>query len=537
MSLTQNERAIERACAKVVELWGDRGREFLSINSAHHWQLAAASLARTVPDYLEAMPFVVRAIAFRLEAGHRGRPLPPCPGCADLKRAREIASERPRAPPVYEIVLVGLGLRLSRQGLLEPLLSGPPVQLSSEEERAWRKQEHRVEPPSEEEGKYGEAKDERAQIKERGIEVEEAGFKAAEYEEAEDKQAEDREAEKEGTKNKNPDTKGSEGEESEDDESEKPKQKKRKLDTGSSEDQPAAETVMREPEPVLTSTASIHKYTDNPDQLLKIILEFCGEDTEIPVDPAHTSKLSLTRIFGWLGVYIPGSPRTLLDLAALEWDKYAADNNAHPDSMRYGFVQQLVECDPIFWLISAIQKGSVQLFAFPQPLIIGEHSGGVIMSKTALESRVCLLNTQCTFQPSLLTMNELKIVAGRAFVSTDHAIEVIAEARKVKVVPTGPDDEGFLTVTSWGGHCQFNGVSPLSDAILGYRKYSDPAVQAEIQILLGADRVRAYEFILEWRRIARAQACLWMRLWETTQQQRGGANSVGGEKGLSFFLE
>ena len=46
---------------------------------------------------------------------------------------------------------------------------------------------------------------------------------------------------------------------------------------------------------------------------------------------------------------------------------------------------------------------------------------------------------------------------------------------------------------------QLRGVSPLSDAVLCLRDYEDPAVQVEIDILLGHDRDAAWQLIHLWR--------------------------------------
>lgn len=50
-------------------------------------------------------------------------------------------------------------------------------------------------------------------------------------------------------------------------------------------------------------------------------------------------------------------------------------------------------------------------------------------------------------------------------------------------------------------------MSLLSDAVLCLRAYEDPAVQAELDILLGHDRDAAWQFVHLWR-VRASSACI-----------------------------
>ncbi|KAK2804447.1 hypothetical protein FQN51_002090 [Onygenales sp. PD_10] len=224
---------------------------------------------------------------------------------------------------------------------------------------------------------------------------------------------------------------------------------------------------------------------------------------------------------------------SLTQLATLETKIYLFHQGDESlQSHQYGLIHQLLESDPLLWLLCVCLQKSTTLFAFPQPISneinhltsfsdLGSHHFTDLCKIVASGHNSVQFNDTgvrgetLVFQPSLLP--EKKV--GNLIVVGDMAKEEL-KALKENLRPTeiSLSEEVKMSVKPWNIATTLRGLSPRADAVHLRRPYEDIEVQAEIDILLGKDRGLAWDFILQWRTMATEAVKLQFSIWVHLEQ-------------------
>ncbi|KAM5466824.1 hypothetical protein MferCBS49748_004185 [Microsporum ferrugineum] len=147
-------------------------------------------------------------------------------------------------------------------------------------------------------------------------------------------------------------------------------------------------------------------------------------------------------------------------------------SEASLQNRQYGLLHQLLEADPVLWILNVcLQKSKKELATLPQR----------VFYKSPNDLPDGLLNQSRITQKG---QNEVYFTSKKGDTRLPYGIATT-----------------------------LRGLSPLSDAILLQRPYTDPEVQIEMDILLGEDRESAWEFIEEWRTAAIQSLILYFSFW------------------------
>ena len=200
------------------------------------------------------------------------------------------------------------------------------------------------------------------------------------------------------------------------------------------------------------------------------------------------------------------------------------------EGFQYGLITQLIEADPVLWLIKYAVLGEYELVAVPQPLEIvvlendqfQSHShDSTMLSTEPGETRVRFIHNatrlQLTYRPSLAPVHHRdgtkKVLIGGLEIYLDE----FRESRRARIpcvldIRSGLVDSNEDTVKS---HLfmSLRGISPLADAILSQRPFENAELYAEMEILLGENRQEAWELILRWREMAKYHLTYHFKLW------------------------
>ena len=256
---------------------------------------------------------------------------------------------------------------------------------------------------------------------------------------------------------------------------------------------------------------------------------------DIPAKLAEVSNdrsLTLDNLFDWWRQPIFRG-LSLTQLATLETKIYLFhQGDKSLQSHQYGLIHQLLESDPLLWLLCVCLQKSTTLFAFPQPVsnetnhltsfsdlgsrrftdlckIVASGHNSVQFNDTGVRGETLV------FRPSLLP--EKKV--GNSIVVGDMAkeeLKALKENRRPAEI--GLSEEVKMSVKPWNIATTLRGLGPRADAVHLRRPYEDLEVQAEIDILLGKDRGLAWDFILQWRTMATEAVKLQFSIWVHLEQ-------------------
>ncbi|KAM5465073.1 hypothetical protein MauCBS54593_006708 [Microsporum audouinii] len=205
-------------------------------------------------------------------------------------------------------------------------------------------------------------------------------------------------------------------------------------------------------------------------------------------------------------------------------------SEASLQNRQYGLLHQLLEADPVLWILNVcLQKGKKELAALPQRVFYKSPNdlpdGLLNQSRITQKGQNEIYFTSkkgdsgLLFQPSLFPLtwkNNLSCVG-------DSTTEERVKQLRDKHQPIKWDIVGNKLLTTarlpYGIATTLRGLSPLSDAILLQRPYTDPEAQIEMDILIGEDRESAWEFIEEWRTAAIQSIILHFSFWLSLEKR------------------
>ncbi|GIJ83428.1 hypothetical protein Asppvi_002248 [Aspergillus pseudoviridinutans] len=245
------------------------------------------------------------------------------------------------------------------------------------------------------------------------------------------------------------------------------------------------------------------------------------------IDPEHalTEKtLQGIHIYDWWDhTFVNKMPMTTC--ALLELKRFEHHYGKQLDSYQFALFQQLAESDPVLWLLQALFWSDTELLAFPQGVeSVTSHDGilpTICQRATLLPVKSYALSTAMVIRPTLLPVHVILELSKGALSSKLEVVETLQKLRlERQPIPLDIREESLQEVKFIENAPILQGISPLSDAILGRRSYLDSDVQEEIKILLGDDRHKAWEWILDWRRAARASMQLSYKLLIETERGR-----------------
>ncbi|KAL2870693.1 uncharacterized protein BJX67DRAFT_344391 [Aspergillus lucknowensis] len=246
-----------------------------------------------------------------------------------------------------------------------------------------------------------------------------------------------------------------------------------------------------------------------------------------------------TNIFQWwYGTLGEKKHKVLLaDCALEELERFKHYHGAEFDSYQYSLFQQLAECDPVLWLLQAILSSKRELYAFPQGVqqkdVTNDSSDKNVIARYGVATTVLCIPANRSHDkgmhmcPSLLTADNLEQIA-QGSVAAGEAPAALSALRSkqhpITIKLTGGESnakalEEFQVLT---------GISPLSEAIMGRRAYSEWEVQEEMDLLLGEDRDAAWGWIQEWRTAAAASIRLKFALLVRMEGNKFGKGKFDG---------
>ena len=172
--------------------------------------------------------------------------------------------------------------------------------------------------------------------------------------------------------------------------------------------------------------------------------------------------------------------------------------------------------------------GQRELVAVPQPLIMQDQSvptPATLRDRTTLSSNVGQTSIELvhagaagaiTYYPTLLPVFCKDGVQYVSVIGQEIRLEDFAAGRRQQRPCLVDFRRGAISQEHIGPSAilrSLRGISPLSEAILSQRPDGDQEVQMEIEILLGADRDRAWDLIRRWRMLAQQHISYHFELW------------------------
>ncbi|DAA76871.1 TPA_exp: Uncharacterized protein A8136_7100 [Trichophyton benhamiae CBS 112371] len=587
----KNQNAVQKARQSVVKAWGQNGSHFLQFNSAQGWTKAAGRLARQCPDYTRAAEFIVHAVVERLDNMRSGKSLYLEPGLVDLQRAIGISKEAPALQPVTADKLDSLGVYLDSYGLLrarttdsstnlitdhasfewnsrpdipqlpraiieEPSDSGlssseagdddeapnPQDAAGAEAEAAEAETSKKTQRAGEKAGKAGRIwksgvpknrldlpKGQRSEAdNESGIQNAESSMRQHATEEIElDKEDQGPDTNltfneiEHGIQNEEK-SMGSEAEGIESN------NKGQETDTDS-------DISLIETEPDVQDRINVVAIDLSKNEIASILDDIfrrmgCSSPGKVK-EILATGYMNIDHVFNWWddSIYKGKSLYQLADLEAKMFTFHHDGNEASLQSHQYGLLHQLLEVDPVLWILNVcLQKGKKELAALPQPVSKRPNNlPNGLLNRSRItqngQNEVYITSRKndygLLFQPTLLPLiwkNDLNCVGN---LTTEEQVKQLRDkyqAVKWDIVRNKPLTTARLP---YNIATSLRGLSPLSDAILLQRPYTDPQVQIEMDILLGADRESAWEFIQKWRTAAVQSLILHFSLWVSLEKR------------------
>jgi hypothetical protein len=226
---------------------------------------------------------------------------------------------------------------------------------------------------------------------------------------------------------------------------------------------------------------------------------------------------------------------TLADCAILELQRFEHHYPDQLSSFQFSLFHQLAECDPVLWLLQTIFSSKRELYALPQGVEVIPNPDG--SNRAAATPAVCGGVTSATLIPVETAKKGLTVIYRPTLLSAStiitltpgtmkSEIDVFFGLRKVRSerrpVPLDIRDMSARSVKFTEMSPILSEISPLSAAILGQRAYTEDEVKAEMDILLGEDRDRAWEWILEWRVTATSYIQMKYRLFMEIEEAKFG---------------
>ncbi|PKX98229.1 uncharacterized protein P174DRAFT_426551 [Aspergillus novofumigatus IBT 16806] len=249
--------------------------------------------------------------------------------------------------------------------------------------------------------------------------------------------------------------------------------------------------------------------------IMKDLLNRLNAFNNIEPEHALTEKtLQGIHIYDWWDhTFVNKTPMTTC--ALLELKRFEHHYGKQLDSYQFALFQQLAESDPVLWLLQALFWG----WKVSQPMMASSPT--ICQRATLLPVESYALSTAMVIRPTLLPVPVIIELSKGALSSKLEVVETLQKLRfERRPIPLDIREESLQEVKFIENAPILQGISPLSDAILGRRSYLDSEVQEEIKILLGEDRNKAWEWILDWRMAARASIQLSYKLLIETERGR-----------------
>lgn len=215
---------------------------------------------------------------------------------------------------------------------------------------------------------------------------------------------------------------------------------------------------------------------------------------------------------------------SLIQLAVLEariFLHHHVNDDKKLQSHQYELLQQLLESDPLLWVFNVcLQKGKRELVAFPQP--VSGQSNDINLSHISKYPElkdICKIAAHplghswvhflvagteesrgLLFRPSLLPITEMNGLSSMGSLTTERQLKHLRNSHHPVKLSLMKNET--MSVEPWHIATSLRGLSARADAVLLQRPYTDIEVQSEMDILLGTDRNRAWELVLQWRSTA-----------------------------------
>ncbi|KAL4902278.1 hypothetical protein BDW74DRAFT_158897 [Aspergillus multicolor] len=231
-------------------------------------------------------------------------------------------------------------------------------------------------------------------------------------------------------------------------------------------------------------------------------------------------------LYDWLAK--PSRKFSIRDLAFREMSHLMDTYPKSAHGFQYGILQQILEQDPLIYLISTALNGdNHRLHAIPQSAAINKAKTQAVEFVSISSGDCCVKLVDQTkqlslrFYPTLMSLDEIETL--RLFPGSGDVLSKLLEYRNNTryypyIIRNGTEN---LEPEECSSYCEFGEVTPLGGAILGIRSWDDDMVKAELRILFatehGATADNTVEYILCWRAKVDQEIRMRHRIWTSEE--------------------
>ncbi|RDW83956.1 uncharacterized protein DSM5745_04282 [Aspergillus mulundensis] len=266
--------------------------------------------------------------------------------------------------------------------------------------------------------------------------------------------------------------------------------------------------------------------TPDAEQVVGILTELGEQNAREKITSVLDGKpVELNTVFAWTNQKRSTQHYTLMQLAVIEIRHLRRRHAAFYEDggSQYSLLQQILDCDPLLYLIQTVIKGTREIFAIRQDAKIVQTGVAVAGLKKTVGNGGTLVQFTIgdgiglVFQPTPATEHEMRQLdlfeTGQDCIKDLMITRSLGEPVTLDIQTMHKQGNDQL---SNPGTSFVSADTPIALASIGFKSYTDVAVKAELEALFGSSVQEATRFIQHWRTMVSHKLRYHYHIWKRT---------------------